>query len=416
MDYLSNLLVGPTNKLKTAGVILGSVCVGIIGIVSAAFISYAIIDAATTSTSTVTVTDITPPIFSITSSNPNVTITASAYTPASQTDIGLIINGTSDSNQLSWGQVSFNATVPPSSSILFDIILPLTSCANLAIYKYYNGIMYPNKATNINNQTCSFSINITDNGFGDSNNESGIIADPLIFSYTDSMTLEVFKGYATAASLPPYSQSAALNALEFIATKYLNGNFALNAISDVGIVLTVLGQPKGTVLPYGINISTISDEIDEINVTVAADIAYAVTYYSTLAESNYNTSIDSLYVAAAGKTNMSVLAAYNNTPANIKSAYTCAAGLIYLGLYELIKSALSSITIIRPTLNNDTLGKATNKIATTTIATTNQYTIFQSYATAAKNPPYNQSMALAAYIFIQGVSITNDNIKALVVA
>ena len=368
MDYLSNLLVGPTNKLKTAGIILGSVCVGIIGIVSAAFISYAIIDAATTSTATVTVPDITPPIFYITSSNPNVTITASAYSPASQNYIGLIINGTSGSNQLSWGQVSFNATVPSLSSTLFDINLPLTSCANLAIYKFYNQTVYPGKAININNQTCSFSINITDNGFGDSNNVSGLISDPIIFSYTDSVTLEDFKTYATAASVPPYNQSAALNALEFIATRYLNGDVVLDLISDVGIVITVLGQPNGTGLPYGINISTISDKIDEINVTVAADIAYAVTYYSTLVESNYNQINDTTYVAAANNSNTSVLSAYNNNPANIKSAYTCAAGLIYLGLYELIKLSLSNITTTRPPLDNATLGKASNKIATTTAA------------------------------------------------
>ena len=43
MDYLHNLLVGPANKLKTTGIILGSVCVGIVGIVSGAFIFYVII-------------------------------------------------------------------------------------------------------------------------------------------------------------------------------------------------------------------------------------------------------------------------------------------------------------------------------------------------------------------------------------
>jgi hypothetical protein len=45
MNYLDNLLVGTYNKLKTSGIILGSVCIGITGIVSAAFIAYGIVQA-----------------------------------------------------------------------------------------------------------------------------------------------------------------------------------------------------------------------------------------------------------------------------------------------------------------------------------------------------------------------------------
>ena len=158
MDYFNNLLVGYSNKLKTAGVILGSVCVGMIGIVSAAFISYNLIYTTSSSTDYITIPLRT---LSIISSTPNVTFSHISYDALSKNAIIQIVNATNSSNQYSWRRVWFNATVPINSSIFVDIYLPLEFCSNLTIYKYYNRTFQPTKGMNINSTTCSFSLNVT---------------------------------------------------------------------------------------------------------------------------------------------------------------------------------------------------------------------------------------------------------------
>ena len=163
MDYLNNLLVGPLNKLKTAGIILGSLCVGIIAVSSAALISHSI---RSTESSSSTPNPILPlRLLRISSTTPNVTISHIVYDTLSTSDIKTIVNATNSSTELNWRYLWFNATVLINSSIVIDIELPLSLCTNLTIYKYYNNTFQPNKATNINSTSCSFSINITDDDF-----------------------------------------------------------------------------------------------------------------------------------------------------------------------------------------------------------------------------------------------------------
>ena len=163
MDYLNNLLVGPLNKLKTAGIIIGSLCVGIIAVSSAALISHSIMS---TESSSSTPNPILPlRLLRISSTTPNVTISHIVYDTLSTSDIKTIVNATNSSTELNWRYLWFNATVPINSSIVIDIELPLSLCTNLTIYKYYNNTFQPNKATNINSTSCSFSINITDDDF-----------------------------------------------------------------------------------------------------------------------------------------------------------------------------------------------------------------------------------------------------------
>ena len=163
MDYLNNLLVGPLNKLKTAGIIIGSLCVGIIAVSSAALISHSIMS---TESSSSTPNPILPlRLLRISSTTPNVTISHIVYDTLSTSDIKTIVNATNSSTELNWRYLWFNATVPINSSIVVDIELPLSLCTNLTIYKYYNNTFQPNKATNINSTSCSFSINITDDDF-----------------------------------------------------------------------------------------------------------------------------------------------------------------------------------------------------------------------------------------------------------
>jgi len=173
MDYLNNLLVGYSNKLKTTGIILGSLCVGIIGIVSAAFISYNLIHT-TSSTEYVTIPLRT---LSIISSTPNVTFSHISYDSLSKNDIIQIVNATNSSDQYILRRLSFNATVPINSSIFVDIYLPLEVCSNLTIYKYYNRTFQPNKAINVNSTTCSFSINVTSDELEDDTNGTIIAND-----------------------------------------------------------------------------------------------------------------------------------------------------------------------------------------------------------------------------------------------
>jgi len=163
MDYLNNLLVGPLNKLKTAGIILGSLCVGIIAVSSALLISHSIMS---TESSSSTPNPILPlRLLRISSTTPNVTISHIVYDTLSTSDIKTIVNATNSSTELNWRYLWFNATVPINSSIVIDIELPLALCTNLTIYKYYNNTFQPNKATKINSTSCSFSINITDDDF-----------------------------------------------------------------------------------------------------------------------------------------------------------------------------------------------------------------------------------------------------------
>ena len=163
MDYLNNLLVGPLNKLKTAGIIIGSLCVGIIAVSSALLISHSIMS---TESSSSTPNPILPlRLLRISSTTPNVTISHIVYDTLSTSDIKTIVNATNSSTELNWRYLWFNATVLINSSIVIDIELPLSLCTNLTIYKYYNNTFQPNKATNINSTSCSFSINITDDDF-----------------------------------------------------------------------------------------------------------------------------------------------------------------------------------------------------------------------------------------------------------
>ena len=132
MNYLSNLLVGPSNKLKTTGIILGSVCVGIIGIVSAAFISYGVIQSVITDS--IIPNTITP--FTISSPTPNVSIISKKFTPFNSTyysDYGANLN-----NSLSYGVVTVSAFVRVNSSVQYDIFLPFTTCSDLQIMTYTN--------------------------------------------------------------------------------------------------------------------------------------------------------------------------------------------------------------------------------------------------------------------------------------
>ena len=88
MNYLDNLLVGTYNKLKTSGIILGSVCIGITGIVSAAFIAYGIIQAIGIS---VTPTIPTIPEFYLNSYDNTAKITSFAYEYVYQNQIPMSI-------------------------------------------------------------------------------------------------------------------------------------------------------------------------------------------------------------------------------------------------------------------------------------------------------------------------------------
>jgi len=132
MDYLSNLLIGPTNKLKTTGIILGSVCVGIIGIVSAAFISYGVIQSVITDS--IIPNTIIP--FTISSPTPNVSIISKKFTPFNSTYYSAY--GANLTNSSSYGFVTVSSFVRVNSSVQYDIFLPFTTCSDLQILTYTN--------------------------------------------------------------------------------------------------------------------------------------------------------------------------------------------------------------------------------------------------------------------------------------
>ena len=136
MDYLNNLLVGPSNKLKTTGIVMGSVCVGIVGIVSAAFLSYGIMQATISTTSTI---DNISPQLTITSTRAT-NIVSSLRSSISQDVFDKLNAGTgiSYSSDISYNIINFSADVTDNAIVQFDVALSIKPCPGLKIYKPNN--------------------------------------------------------------------------------------------------------------------------------------------------------------------------------------------------------------------------------------------------------------------------------------
>ena len=200
MYYLNNLLTDSSNKLKTAGIVMGSVCVGIIGIVSAAFISYGIIQATISTTSTI---DNISQQLIITSTRAT-NIVSSLRSSISQDVFDNLNTGTgiSYSSDISYNVINFSADVTDDTIAQFDVDLSIKRCTGLKIYKsynktgiyaeylkeYINGTSGPFTGADINSEKCSFSLFIKDNGRGDEDNINGKITDQMIVSYNKSTT------------------------------------------------------------------------------------------------------------------------------------------------------------------------------------------------------------------------------------
>ena len=145
MNYLDNLLVGTFNKLKTAGIIAGSVCTGIVGIVGAAFIAHSIVHAmgissttTPTTTTTTPTTSIVPPLdFSLTSNTSGANITYSTIskilyeTFISTQGLDRLIINTSD---FTGYRITFRSNVTANAIVKFDVEIPIV-CQNLKVYK-----------------------------------------------------------------------------------------------------------------------------------------------------------------------------------------------------------------------------------------------------------------------------------------
>ena len=266
MDYLSNLLVGPTNKLKTTGIIFGSLCVGIIGIVSAAFISYSIIEA--------TISTTLPNAISLTTlsiTSPTANITSSSLKTISKLDFDNLTNtlGTTTPRYDNYNSITFSATVDSGAIARFDIYLYSKPCYDLKIYKIdnvssgyieYSKMYEPGSNTSftgldiVNETACYFSLYIKDNGRGDENRTMGVIADPLLLVYNTTPTTTITAApVATTAAIAPTTTPDTLSRClqsSFINTSgtIFNTN-ALNALNyQIGQVCTwVIQAPDGLV-------------------------------------------------------------------------------------------------------------------------------------------------------------------------
>ena len=133
MDYLNNLLVGPSNKLKTTGIVMGSVCVGIVGIVSAAFLSYGIMQATISTTSTIA--NISP---QLTINSTGATNIVSSLRSTISKDVFDKLNkgnGLIYSTGTSYNVIDFSADVTNNAIVQFDVALSIKPCPELKIYK-----------------------------------------------------------------------------------------------------------------------------------------------------------------------------------------------------------------------------------------------------------------------------------------
>ena len=231
MYYLNNLLTDSSNKLKTAGIVMGSVCVGIIGIVSAAFISYGIIQATISTTSTI---DNISQQLIITSTRAT-NIVSSLRSSISQDVFDNLNTGTgiSYSSDISYNVINFSADVTDDTIAQFDVDLSIKRCTGLKIYKsynktgiyaeylkeYINGTSGPFTGADINSEKCSFSLFIKDNGRGDEDNINGKITDQMIVSYNKSTTTTT-----TPPALKEFKRDPSIdltNTMDFTIVHYL---------------------------------------------------------------------------------------------------------------------------------------------------------------------------------------------------
>jgi hypothetical protein len=378
MDYLNNLLVGPSNKLKTTGIVMGSICVGIVGIVSAAFLSYGIMQATISTTSTI---DNISPQLTITSTNAT-NIVSSLKSSISQDLFDKLNTGNAFIylTGTSYNVITFSADVTDNAIVQFDVALSINPCPGLKIYKIDTGKSEYDEysriadsdtaglftgAVDINFEKCSFSLYIKDNGRGDEDIVLGKIADPLIVSYETTTVptdyYENYKKYATAASTLPCNQESALNAYKFAINLYSNTDPNLNLILGSANLLTLTGQSTldtdainkifklGNIyyekyckddLVYRSPCNTARDAyfsyLEPYNATmyVPSSVGWSAHYTDEFPIGNgaYRYDVTATQIAAKGY----VINVLKGNSSYLKLATTCAAGLMHLNVYTLI--------------------------------------------------------------------------------
>ena len=211
----------------------------------------------------------------------------------------------------------FNSTGIINNSIIrFDIFLPTTLCLGLNVY-ISNGTDYIEFSkqnnvdninftgtVNINTTSCSFSVYIQDNGRGDNNNvfcEIGVI---IYVTWNNYITLSKFNEYAIAASTFPYNKTSALLAYDYIKNYYIeNYNITNPKFPTLGSFRSIVAIGYLCIL-----------KIDSVFYGGDANI--------TLGGMN-------------AATTASVLLA-NQTKLN--SGFTCAAGLIFKSIFDIISN------------------------------------------------------------------------------